>query len=158
MRPVPRRDLCTCPIAMHTPVPLEDTRSLLLESTLINNMCAPTSIQERNVTPKKYLKKQKGKFLKGPIPMTWLNIAGNLPGKALHIGIALWHWSWIRRTKTFKLPTHVYGDLGVGRKSYYNGLQVLEKAELISVQRSVGKKPEITLRSLDLPTSKILLV
>ncbi len=28
-----------------------------------------------------------GLFLKGPIPMNWLECAGKLPGKALHVAI-----------------------------------------------------------------------
>ena len=47
-------------------------------------------IFEINITPKRVYEKKKGHFLKGPIPMPWLIVAGNLPGKALHVGIALW--------------------------------------------------------------------
>ena len=30
------------------------------------------------------------RFLKGPIPMDWLSAAARLPGKSLHVAIAIW--------------------------------------------------------------------
>lgn len=32
-------------------------------------------------------------FLKGPIPLPWLQGAARLPGKALHVGVVLWFLS-----------------------------------------------------------------
>ena len=29
-------------------------------------------------------------FIAGPLPLEWINHAASLPGKALHVGLALW--------------------------------------------------------------------
>ena len=42
-------------------------------------------------------------FLRGPIPLDWLGSAATLPGKTLHIGIALWWLHGMAKGKPFKL-------------------------------------------------------
>jgi hypothetical protein len=102
-------------------------------------------IPEINITPKKVYEKKKGHFLKGPIPMTWLGVAANLSGKALHVAIALWFWSGIKKSKTFVLPSNTIRGFGVSRQTCYAQLKAMEKAGLLSVKTRSGKKPEITL-------------
>jgi hypothetical protein len=102
-------------------------------------------ISEINITPKKVYEKKKGHFLKGPIPMPWLIVAANLPGKALHVGIALWFWSGIKKSETFILPSNAIKDLGVSRQTCYTHLKAMEKAGLLSIEARKGKKPQITL-------------
>ena len=29
-------------------------------------------------------------FIRGPIPLAWLNVAARLPGKTLNVGLAIW--------------------------------------------------------------------
>ena len=41
-------------------------------------------------------------FLKGPIPMAWLNAAAKLPGKTLNVGIAIWWLAGMSKTTAFK--------------------------------------------------------
>ena len=38
------------------------------------------------------------KFLKGPIPWQWLEVAANLPGKSLHVAIVIWHLSALNKS------------------------------------------------------------
>jgi len=104
-------------------------------------------IPERNVTPGWIYRKKGGHFLKGPVPLPWLRIAANLPGKALHIGIALWYWSGIKKSETFILPANAIRDLGVSRQTCYTQLKAMEKAGLLSIKPRKGKKPGITLFS-----------
>jgi hypothetical protein len=102
-------------------------------------------IPERNITPERVYQKKRDHFLKGPVPMPWLISAANIPGKALHIGIALWFWSGIKKTKTFILPKNAIKDLGVSRQTCYAQLKVMEKAGLLSIEARKGKKSKITL-------------
>ena len=44
------------------------------------------------------------KFLKGPIPMSWLVRAGKLPGKAIHVGLSLWFYAGMRKSGQVNLP------------------------------------------------------
>jgi hypothetical protein len=88
------------------------------------------------------------KFLKGPIPWTWLAKAAHQPGKALHVAIALWFLAGITRKRTVALSGAVLQALGVNRHSGYRGLAALEKAGLVSVVRPPGRLPVVTLQEV----------
>ena len=90
------------------------------------------------------------KFLKGPIPWGWLTEAAKQPGHAFHIGIALWHLSFMKRKKTVILSGKLLKDLKVDRFAGYRALTALEKAGLVSVERHRGRCPVVTI--LDLKT------
>jgi len=89
--------------------------------------------------------KPNNKFLKGPIPWTWLTRAARQSGKTLHVAIALWFMAGITRSREIKLTSILLGTLGVSRFSKRWALMALEKANLISVNRNKGKNPVITL-------------
>ena len=86
-------------------------------------------------------------FLKGPIPWKWLQIAAKLPGKSLQISIALWFRAGITKSRVIKLTNVLLGSLGVDRFAKSRGLMYLEQAGLISIKRTFGKNPTITLKS-----------
>lgn len=87
----------------------------------------------------------RGPFLKGPIPLAWLTRAAILPGKSLHVGLAVWFEYGRRKKPTFRLSRAVLQRFGVARKAGYSGLEALEKAKLLKVARQHGKNPTITL-------------
>ena len=43
------------------------------------------------------------RFLKGPVPLAWLEAAARLPGKSLHAGIALWYAAGLARSASVPL-------------------------------------------------------
>ena len=90
-------------------------------------------------------RKAGGKFLKGPIPLNWLSAAGLLPGKALHVGVALWFLSGVYRTNTVKLSNGVLVLFGVDRHAKYRALNFLENAGLITCKRQAGRSPVVTI-------------
>ena len=90
------------------------------------------------------------KFLKGPIPWIWLTAAASLPGKALHVAIALWFMASVKRSGTVALSGKTLRSLGVERHSGYRGLNALETAGLVAVERHSGRNPLVTI--LDLGT------
>jgi hypothetical protein len=88
-------------------------------------------------SPKKEL------FLKGPIAMHWLEKAAALPGKALHVALAL-HWlSGLTKGNPFKLTQKALDLMHVSRDATDAGLQRLEDAGLIHVERKPGRRPVI---------------
>ena len=89
------------------------------------------------------------RFLRGPIPWSWLTEAARLPGRTLHVAVSLWFWAGIKRSAAVVLPISQLRLLGVSRFAVYRGLGALEKAGLIKVRRHPGKKPLVTL--LDIP-------
>ena len=80
-------------------------------------------------------------FLKGPIPMAWLNVAAKLPGKTLNVGIAIWWLAGMSKTTAFKLTGKSLDQLGVSRDAASDGLKRLEDNGLILVKRSPGQRP-----------------
>ena len=87
-------------------------------------------------------------FLKGPIPMAWLNEAAKLPGKAINLGIAIWWLAGMAQTKTFKLTGKALDQLGVSRDAAADALKRLEARGLIRVQRSPGQRPTVEILSV----------
>ena len=65
------------------------------------------------------------RFLKGPIPWSWLSQAAVLPGRALQVAMALWHLAGMRKSATVSLSTKVLSELGVQRQAGYRGLKAL---------------------------------
>jgi len=88
---------------------------------------------------------QTSRFLKGPIPMQWLNVAGRLPGKALHAAIVIWHLAGLMKSHEIGFSYKLLADIGVGRHSGYKALRDLEQAELISCVRHSGRCPIVTI-------------
>lgn len=87
-------------------------------------------------------------FLKGPIPMAWLNEAAKLPGKALNLGIAIWWLYGMAKTKTFKLTSKALAQLDISRDAASSGLKRLEAQGLIRVQRLSGQRPTVEILSV----------
>lgn len=81
------------------------------------------------------------KFLSGPVPIDWLAAAAALPGRALHVGIALWFWAGMRKIDTVPLSLTGMLAFGVSRTSAARALRCLEEAGLVTVQRRRGRKP-----------------
>ena len=88
------------------------------------------------------------RFLKGPIPLKWLVRAARLPGRALHVGNAVWYLAGLTRSGTVKLSNSVLELFGVDRYAKARALEALEQAGLVSVQRQCGKHPTVTIEDV----------
>ena len=82
-------------------------------------------------------------FLKGPIPMAWLNAAAKLPGKTLNVGIAIWWLAGMSKTTAFKLTRKALNQLGVSRGAALDALRRLEENGLILVKRLPGQRSTV---------------
>ena len=94
-------------------------------------------------------------FLKGPIPMAWLNEAAKLPGKAINLGLAIWWLAGMAQTKTFKLTGKALAQLGVSRDAAADALKRLEGRGLIRVQRAPGQRPTVEILSVASKVTKL---
>lgn len=83
-------------------------------------------------------------FVKGPISWDWITMAARCPGKALHVAIGLLFWTGIKRKKEVPLSMTGLSVLGVSRFAASRGLLSLEKAGLVSVKRTDGSRPMVT--------------
>jgi hypothetical protein len=97
-------------------------------------------------TPRWCYQTKKGEsFLRGPIPLWWLNRAGRLPGRGLQVAIRLWFLVGVTYSLEVRLNQSKLLDIGLGRDSARRGLAALESNGLISVVRHSGRKPIVTI-------------
>lgn len=85
------------------------------------------------------------KFLKGPIPWRWLEVAGTLAGKALAVGLVVWREAGCSNERTVPLNL---SNLGIPRRTAQRALQSLNAAGLVSVENRAGRPPLVTLNEL----------
>ena len=83
--------------------------------------------------------------LHGPIPLDWLSVAARLPGKSLHVGIALWFTQGLQGDFLVSLPNTAGLPFGFDRNAKYRALTWLEDAKLIAVERKLGRSPKIAI-------------
>jgi len=96
----------------------------------------------------------RGEFLKGPIPLDWLGRASKLPGKApLATAIAIMFEVGRRRSPQITLTTAILERFGINRKAKYRGLEQLEEANLISVDRRPRRNPIVTVLASNIEES-----
>lgn len=88
-----------------------------------------------------------GKFVKGPLPLSWLIAAGKLPGKALVVGVGLWYLSGLTGTKVVKPTGSLWQSMCISRQAAYRSIAALERQGLVEVKRRPGCAPVITLCS-----------
>jgi hypothetical protein len=87
-----------------------------------------------------------GRFLKGPVPVEWLGRAGSLPGKALHVGLAVWFAAGLAKRREVVLTARVLAAFGVKRRrTAYEALERLKAAGLVAVERHRGRAPRVTI-------------
>jgi hypothetical protein len=91
------------------------------------------------------------KFLKGPIPLDWLCRAAQLPGKSLHVALAIWFLAGLNKSAIVKLNQSVLNELGVDRHSKARALTQLASAKLISMQGAPGCAPVVTVLAITEP-------
>lgn len=90
------------------------------------------------------------RFLRGPVPMDWIHQAGRLPGKALSVGMELWHLAGMQKRNEITLSLSRMEAVGIDRETARRGLSALERAGLVQVVRRAGRKPVVTI--LEVPS------
>ena len=88
------------------------------------------------------------RFLKGPIRLKWLTRAARLPGKSLHVGIVLWYWAGIKKSRTISLSNSAMKDFNVSRYAKMRALKHLESDGLVTLERHTGRAPVVTICAL----------
>ena len=92
-------------------------------------------ILPRTLAVRRIRLRKRGYFLKGPIPLPWVETAAKLPGKSLHAGIAIWYAPDLACSLSVPLCNISAGDrFGLTRNAKYRALRWLETAGLILVE------------------------
>ena len=89
--------------------------------------------------------KAKEELLMRAVTINWLKLASQLPGKSLHVALAICQLCNINEAKKFILPGKFLRTWGIQRTSAYRGLKQLEDSGLILVERHLGKNPRVTI-------------
>jgi hypothetical protein len=87
----------------------------------------------------------RGKFIAGPIDVSWVVQASRLGVKAQLVGLALWHIRGLRREDTFIVSNLMLQEWGVQADAKSRALRALERAGLIRVERRGKRSPRVTL-------------
>src|SRR5262245_54476977 len=96
-------------------------------------------------------RKRRGRFIKGPLPLSWVKAAGMLPGKALVVGMMLWFESGMKKTRTVIFPFARAVSDGIPKSTVRRAIRGLEEVGLIAVVRKPGRRLEVTI--LDAPSA-----
>lgn len=89
------------------------------------------------------------KFLKGPVPWDWIELAASDSSTTALVGIALWRLSGAVKSKTVRLGNSEVEDLNISARSKTRALAALERLGLIKIQQNLGCLPIVTI--LDCP-------
>lgn len=91
------------------------------------------------------------KFLWGPVPWSWIEASMRLPVRASDVGVLLWHLAGLKKSRTVRFSHKPARAVGLDRRAVRRGLDHLERAGLISVERKPGRAPLVTI--LDAPAT-----
>jgi len=122
---------------------------MISPKTLAINPTNKLALVKRTTKPTVVKKHINGRFLKGPIMLNWLIRASILPCKTLEVGIVLWYYSGVKKSRRFGLPNKILKEFGVNRYAKARALKQLLKAGLISMEQGTGKSPVITLLDIN---------
>jgi hypothetical protein len=84
------------------------------------------------------------RFTSGPVLLTWLQSAAALPGRSLHVALALWHEVARSGSRCVDLSNSLCLRFQVERNAKYRALRSLEFAGLVVVERRRGRSPRVT--------------
>ena len=90
-------------------------------------------------------KKIMGLFLKGPIPLPWLQKAGSFrSGSTLKVALVIFHLAGLKKSLSgLVLTIERCKTWGVDRKGVRKALDNLEAGGLVSVERVNGRAPKV---------------
>ena len=85
-------------------------------------------------------------FVKGPIYLDWYLKVQELPGKVpLELAIALKYQQGLTKTNPIRLTTKILDMFNLKKRSVYDALNLLEQANLVSVERKKGCCRSVTI-------------
>ena len=85
----------------------------------------------------------------GKVPLVWIQTAARLPGRTLHVAMAIWYHHRVEKSTEVALTPTKLRRFGVHRNTAIASLERLESAGLVSVVRAQGRSPRVTVRKLE---------
>ena len=110
----------------------------------MNDRDIPVRRMKRNVNTGQWGEaKTKGLFIRGPIPMPWVERVAHLPGKSLALALGLWWLHGMSKGGEVTVTRKMLERLNLSRDAAADGLTRLEKVGLIRVTRAPGQRPRV---------------
>ena len=104
----------------------------------------------RILRPRRAVKRMNSPFLRGPIPLSWLQRAMRSGGAAISVGVILWYFRGLKKTSVFKVGTQdIAGLIDRSWLTAKRGLLALEGNGLITITRHQGRKHVIEIREVE---------
>ncbi len=88
----------------------------------------------------------KGRFLKGPIPWSWLQKASLQHPKGLHVAINIWFLKAVTKKNDFPLSNKILREMGVSRQAKNESLRKFEEVGLVDLKQVIGKSPIVIVK------------
>jgi hypothetical protein len=108
-----------------------------------NDRLVPTVKLNYSATQGFQAAKRQELFIKGPIPMSWLSPAAKLPGKAVHVALALFWLAGMKPQGKVKMTRQAQNLFNVSNDAYRDALPRLEEEGLIKVWRAPGQRAQV---------------
>ncbi|HBJ37959.1 MAG TPA: hypothetical protein DDZ51_25010 [Planctomycetaceae bacterium] len=88
-------------------------------------------------------------FIKGPIPLNWIQLATTCGGRGTEVGLLLWYAAGWQKRNPVKLTATICKQLGVHPKTTKRVLIRMEEVGLIKAKFHRGRSPVVTLLRLE---------
>jgi hypothetical protein len=90
-------------------------------------------------------KRRRGWFVKGPLDGEWIGKAAALPGKSLHVALAIQYKAGLTKSSHVKVTNQDRERFSLKPDAYRRGLKALEAAGLVKVVRKPGACAQISI-------------
>lgn len=90
-------------------------------------------------------------FIKGPIPLGWLQSANHLGGSTGIVAVSLWFYAGLSKSMKFKIDGKFDRLTGITRQTRQQSLERLQRAGLVKLSCKSGAYPEVEICNQDLP-------
>ena len=97
---------------------------------------------------RKRIPRQVGPFIRGPIPLAWLDGVLSIPGRVpLVVALALVYQSGLEGSSTVRFTHKLMNRFGLARRSVSRTLEQLQTAGLVRIHRPPGRCREVEILS-----------
>lgn len=101
-------------------------------------------VRRKEKTSHQLVARQQGAFIRGPIPLAWLDGVLSLPGRGpLVVVLALMYQSELERSPSVRVTHKLLQRFGIPPRTSHDALAKLEAAGLVAVTKRPGRCREV---------------
>lgn len=97
-------------------------------------------LRRKERSPRQTVARQQGAFIRGPLPLVWLDGVLKLPGRGpLVVALALLYQSGLERSPSVRVTHKLLQRFGIPQRTSHDVLAKLEAAGLVVVTKPPGR-------------------